>query len=210
MSILDTWILSYALASSGTLKALSALRVLRLARLVRVIRIMRAFKELWLLVQGLINAFRSLFWVLLLLAVVIYCVAIFITISVGQRCESDPYVAVGDVIWTRPMYPDCAEYFGNVPASMYTLFQVLTLDRWSSLVDINFDGKSSEAVGKIQKKKQDVAFDGKNLEVIKESWKMQAAAYEFQSPEPEGSEGLNRPRAPKMDREQRTAGDAPS
>ena len=54
-----------------------------------------------------------------------------------------------------------------------------------------------------------MAFDGKNLEVIKESWKMQAAAYEFQSPEPEGSEGLNRPRANKMARDEGTEGDAP-
>merc|ERR1719235_770474 len=105
-------------------KFLSVLRLLRLMRLARLIRLVKIFKELWLVVQGLIESFKVLFWVIMLLVMVIYPFAIFLNIVLERDC---------DVMATDPVqpFPLCREMFGTVPLSMYTMFQVMTLESWS-------------------------------------------------------------------------------
>merc|ERR1719235_1026998 len=89
-------------------KFLSVLRLLRLMRLARLIRLVKIFKELWLVVQGLIESFKVLFWVIMLLVMVIYPFAIFLNIWLESDCDammSDP---------AHP-FPLCKEMFGTVP-----------------------------------------------------------------------------------------------
>jgi hypothetical protein len=69
------------------------------------------------------EALKTLGWVFLLLALFIYACGIYMTLIVGQQC-ADKYES----------WHECRDVFGSVPASMYSLFQVLTLESWSMLI----------------------------------------------------------------------------
>jgi len=88
---------------------LTIFRMLRLFRLVRLIRLLRVFKELSLLVFGLIGGLRTLFWAIMLLLVVIFIIGVFCTQMF--RDEEFPYKQ---------------ELFGSVFHSMFTIFRCLT------------------------------------------------------------------------------------
>merc|ERR1719253_1936581 len=100
LSILDVWILSQMgggsdESSSGDdeeqgLKQFSVLRVLRLLRVMRIARLFKFLKELWLILKGILDSFRTLAWVSLLLVVVLYICSIFFTQMIG-KAEGDPY-----------------------------------------------------------------------------------------------------------------------
>eukprot|EP00397_Hematodinium_sp_SG-2012_P020193 GEMP01020791.1.p1 GENE.GEMP01020791.1~~GEMP01020791.1.p1 ORF type:complete len:476 (+),score=112.16 GEMP01020791.1:289-1716(+) len=125
VACLDTYILTFV-GQSGNLRVISALRIVRLIRLVRFVRLLKAFKEIWLIVQTMGNSIRALVWVGLLMFFILYMSAIFLTSYIGQND------AVYDV---EPEDPDTPKfphkiYFGTVPRSMFTLFQVATLDNW--------------------------------------------------------------------------------
>lgn len=129
LSVWDTWVMpNLGGDGDGSLKSLSLLRLarmLRMLRLLRLIRLMRMFKELWLIVNGFVESLKTLSWVLLLLSIVLYVSGIFMTLTVGHSCtEEGAYQS----------WMDCYRMFGNVPYSMYTLFQVLTLESWSMAV----------------------------------------------------------------------------
>merc|ERR1719171_1910515 len=108
---------------TDNMKMFSVLRMLRLLRLVRVIRLLRIFKELWLLVNGFIHALRVLGWLVVLLLLILYCGAVLTTAMIGEHCEED-YVS----------FERCKDMFGGVFLSMFTLFQVLTLEGWAMSV----------------------------------------------------------------------------
>eukprot|EP00434_Breviolum_minutum_P034140 symbB.v1.2.030206.t1/scaffold3381.1/size58006/1 len=80
----------------------------------------KLFKNLWLIIVGFRESLSTLFWVLMLLTVVIYVFAIFLRYTLN--CLD----AFKD-------WDDCGEYFGSMPAAMYTLFQVITLESWSQV-----------------------------------------------------------------------------
>jgi voltage-gated sodium channel len=129
LSVLDVWVLTFVdwargQSGGGAPKFLSVLRLLRLLRLARLIRLVKIFKELWLVVQGLIESFKVLFWVIMLLLIVIYPFAIFLNIWLVDDCDTMAEDA-------KQPFPLCREMFGTVPLSMYTMFQVMTLESWS-------------------------------------------------------------------------------
>merc|ERR1719473_1708931 len=107
------------------LRMLSALRVIRMFRLVRLIRLLKMFKELWLVVHGLLESLKTLGWVSLLLLLVLYICAIFTTMLIGQNHSTFDAYVLDSGGW------DHEEFFGTVPRSMYTLFQVVTLENWA-------------------------------------------------------------------------------
>lgn len=123
LSILDTWVLSLADASGG-LRKFTIIRVIRMARLVRLIRLMTMFKELWLVVSGLMQSLRTIMWVFVILLLILYIVAIITTMQIGHNEIYDLYAKKSGG-W------DHRKYFGSVPKSMLTLFQIMTLDEWS-------------------------------------------------------------------------------
>merc|ERR1719456_2118610 len=84
MSVLDNWVL-LALGFEGGLKAFSSMRALRMLRLVRLVRLLRMFKELALLCMGLLESFKTLFWVGLLMLVWVYVFALFFTKMIGKE-----------------------------------------------------------------------------------------------------------------------------
>eukprot|EP00746_Dinoflagellata_sp_MGD_P136442 gnl/MRDRNA2_/MRDRNA2_70362_c0_seq1.p1 gnl/MRDRNA2_/MRDRNA2_70362_c0~~gnl/MRDRNA2_/MRDRNA2_70362_c0_seq1.p1 ORF type:complete len:602 (-),score=101.23 gnl/MRDRNA2_/MRDRNA2_70362_c0_seq1:40-1845(-) len=125
-SIFDVWILPICGVTGGIgVKLISVVRVLRIVRVIRLIKVLRAFEELWLLVNGISKAIRLLSWVVLLLSCTVYVCALFTTQSIGQECgEGEVYAD----------WENCYLLFGTVPRSMYTLFQVITLESWSMVV----------------------------------------------------------------------------
>jgi len=122
LSILDTFLLQ-TLSSGSALRQLTVLRVAKMFRLVRLIRLLSMFKELWLVVSGLIQSLRTILWVSVLILMVVYVLAIILTMQVGQSPKFDDY-------YKKSGGWDHRRYFGSVPKSMFTLFQIVTLDQW--------------------------------------------------------------------------------
>lgn len=99
--------------TNAELPGLSVARVLRLLRFARLVRVARRFKELSLMVSGLIGGIRTLFWAMVMFFVMVYVLAVLLTQTVGKDTE-DPI-------------PNWAS-FEKVPISMFTVFNCLTGD----------------------------------------------------------------------------------
>jgi len=91
-------------AASGPLSVLRALRILRVLVLLTKMQRLRG------IVESLLRALPSIGWVALLLAIVFYIYAV---IGTGLFGDSFP------------------QYFGHLGRSLYTLFQIMTLESWS-------------------------------------------------------------------------------
>jgi voltage-gated sodium channel len=127
-SMTSTWLLSFfaPYASTNLYVLSSTMRLIRIMTVGRLIRVMIVFKELWIVISGFVEAIKTLFWLSILLVFILYIGAVFVTIEVGQNSEVyDPYIYVSGG-W------DYKEYFGTVGRSMFTLFQIVTLDNWSN------------------------------------------------------------------------------
>lgn len=122
--VIDALILQPA-NMGGKARLLSTLRVLRVIRLVRLVRMFKAFRELWLLVGGLVNSVKALAWICVILLLVIYVCSVVVTTEIGQNEE----VYGNGPSYDGEVWP-YKEYFGSVFKSMFTLFQVMTLDGW--------------------------------------------------------------------------------
>lgn len=99
--------------SDVMLPGLTVARVARLFRFVRLARIARTFKELSLMVAGLVSRMRTLFWAAVIFITMIYIFGVLLRQTVGKDTE-DPIQDVGP--------------FKSVPFAMFTIFQCLTVD----------------------------------------------------------------------------------
>lgn len=132
LAVMDAWVMKLLEmdSSSQATESFSWYRVIRIARmlrLLRLIKLMRMIQEVWLIIQGFLEALRTLVWVFVLLFIVIFCSAVYMTAIVGQTCDMD-YRQAGIE------FDDCELLFGKVPNSMLTLFQMITLDAWSEVI----------------------------------------------------------------------------
>jgi voltage-gated sodium channel len=105
---------------TNNLEMFAVLKVLRLMRLARAVRLLAQFKALWLLVRGLLGSGTTMMYTFLILFGLVYvfaCLALeVITKNFSARAE-------------YPIYNERVEvYFSNLPRSMLTLVQFLTLD----------------------------------------------------------------------------------
>lgn len=104
----DSFILFVTLVpQTGLYNQYAVFRVLRVVRLLRVIKVS---SKLRLLTETLLSSLPTLAWFFVLLLVIFYIFALIGTSLFG------------------PIY---TEWFGTVPRSMYTLFQIMTLESWS-------------------------------------------------------------------------------
>lgn len=100
------------------------LRILRLVRVIRLVRVLRLIRELRMLVSSISNSLKSLGWTVLLLILLIYTVALYLT------------QLVSDHTIDNTAYDDSLRvYYGSVGRTMLSLFESITggLD-WDSLV----------------------------------------------------------------------------
>ena len=97
--------------TSGSFAILRALRILRILRLISVVPSMRR------VITGLLNAIPGMSSVVGLLMLVFYVSSVLCTKIFGTHPDEH-----------------MEELFGTVPASMYSLFQVMTLEGWSETI----------------------------------------------------------------------------
>jgi len=86
-------------------------RLLRLLRTLRALRLVSAFRQIRIIIDGLLRALPGVFWTFVLLLIVFYIFAIF-----GVELYSATF----------------PELFGTLGKAFYTLFQVMTLESWSN------------------------------------------------------------------------------
>jgi voltage-gated sodium channel len=104
-SVFDFLVVAVALVpASETFSVIRALRVLRILRLISAVPRMRA------VVEGLLRAIPGLASIVALLAILFYVAAVMATNLFGK---------------------DFPDWFGTIGASLYSLFQVMTLESWS-------------------------------------------------------------------------------
>ncbi len=105
-NIFDFLIVSIALVpASGPLEILRALRILR------VLRLLSQVPKLRVIIESLMRALPGMGWTALLLMLVFYIFAVMGTMMFSQQ------------------FP---EYWGNLGLSLFSLFQIMTLESWSS------------------------------------------------------------------------------
>jgi voltage-gated sodium channel len=104
-NIFDLCVVGFGLLPDrGQLSALRGLRVIRALRLLSVVPQMRA------VVQALLDALPGMGAVIIMLSIVYYVFAVMATLMYG------------------PAFP---EWFGTLGRSLYSLFQIMTLESWS-------------------------------------------------------------------------------
>merc|ERR1719272_2711098 len=81
----DLILRSVASIEMGNFRLLRILRILRLVRILRVVRVLHLISELRVIVSSIVGSFRSLIWVVVLLLLMIYIVAVFFTQSVTDH-----------------------------------------------------------------------------------------------------------------------------
>ena len=95
----------------SVLPAANSFTVFRALRILRTLRLLKNMPKLRLIIESLLNAIPSIGWIAVLLMVIFYVFAV-----IGTNL-----FAVG--------YP---EWFGTLGDTMFTLFQIMTLESWSS------------------------------------------------------------------------------
>jgi voltage-gated sodium channel len=104
-NLFDFVIVAAALVPAGREVA-----VLRALRILRALRLISAVPKMRQVVQGLLSAIPAMGTVILLLSLIFYVSAVMATILFGAS------------------FPD---WFGNIGRSLYSLFQIMTLESWS-------------------------------------------------------------------------------
>ncbi len=104
-NVFDFTIVAIALVPAG-----EGLTVLRALRILRALRLLSMVPKMRMVVQGLLGAIPAMGSVLALLALVFYVFAVMATKLFGNR------------------FPD---WFGTVGESLFSLFQIMTLESWS-------------------------------------------------------------------------------
>merc|ERR1719379_3104374 len=86
MAILDGWVLA-ALGGNdegSPLGNLSVLRILRVLRVMRMARLLKVFKELWMIIKGIFDSLKTMFWITTLLTLILYVCAILCVDVIGK------------------------------------------------------------------------------------------------------------------------------
>jgi hypothetical protein len=124
---------------ASNFRVLRVLRILRLVRILRVVRVLHLFSELRAIMSSIMGSFRSLVWVVVLLLLMIYIVAVFFTQSVTDHKitlrETKKSLTAND--------ETLSYYFGSMGRAILSLWQAMSggLD-WDSLAGPLFDNLS--------------------------------------------------------------------
>mmetsp|Transcript_30483 Transcript_30483/g.78840 ORF Transcript_30483/g.78840 Transcript_30483/m.78840 type:complete len:481 (-) Transcript_30483:106-1548(-) len=115
LSVFDVWVLAAA-GGGGALKKFAVLRVLRLLRMLRIVRLLRVFRELFLILKGITDSVRPVFWASLLMLIILYVCAIFTTQVIGG---SDAYPG-----YAKDFLDGFNSYqaYGTIGRSMWSLY----------------------------------------------------------------------------------------
>ena len=104
-------VFDFLIVGIALLPAAGPLAILRTLRILRLLRVVSTLPQLRAIVESVLRSLPGIGWICGLLLMIFYIFAVLATTLFGAE------------------FPD---WFGSVGASMYTLFQMLTLDSWSS------------------------------------------------------------------------------
>ena len=103
--------------------------VLRALRILRVLRVISVAPRLRRVVEGFVTALPGMGSVFVLMGIIFYIGAVMATKLFGT-CAVGPETALSGVC-TAEQAALFDEWFGSLPRSLYSLFQVMTLESWS-------------------------------------------------------------------------------
>jgi len=103
-------IFDFAIVGIALVPGAQGLSVLRALRILRILRVVSAVPSLRRVVEGLMTALPGMGSVFLLMSIIFY---------------------IGAVMATKLFAASFPEWFGSIGASLYTLFQIMTLESWS-------------------------------------------------------------------------------
>ena len=108
----DAWnLFDFAIVFISVIPAAGSVSVFRTLRILRTLRLLKNVPKLRIIIEALIKSIPSIGWIMVLLVVVFYIFAVLGTNLYGKA------------------FP---EWFGSIGDSMFTLFQIMTLESWSS------------------------------------------------------------------------------
>ena len=115
----DGWnIFDLLIVVISLMPATQGLKVIRTLRVLRILRLLSAIPSMRVVITGLLRAIPGMISAIALLLIVIYVFAILANQLFGADCF--------------PGYLDrCEPFFETLPSSLYTLFQIMTLESWS-------------------------------------------------------------------------------
>jgi Ca2+-binding EF-hand superfamily protein len=124
IGVIDFLVKLFDIQHAKVAKFVTVLRTLRVLRILRLLRVIKVFRALYGISVALFTSLKSVFWVTMMFSIIITVCAIFTTIMIGKDPDSysDPELV--------------KMQFGSVPASMNTLFQIVTLDDWSTVARV--------------------------------------------------------------------------
>ena len=122
LRVVDSWFL-FPFGIISNLKFASAFRVFQFGRAVKQVQLHPNFRELWIVISAVGETMWTLFWVGIMLIGVIYICGILVSMAVIDKNQED--FNMNRAEW------DFNEYWGTVLRSSYSLFQVVTRDKWS-------------------------------------------------------------------------------
>jgi len=129
MRVFEVWIMPIIGLKPIGIKYFSAIRVLHAPRSAQRIKAIMAFRELWLILENVQETMKTVCCVVVLLSGIIWVFAVAMTILVGEeRSDTSFDFQARRSDWRKN------EYWGTVPASCFTLFQVVTRDQTSETV----------------------------------------------------------------------------
>jgi voltage-gated sodium channel len=91
--------------------AAGSFAVFRALRILRTLRLLKNVPKLKIIIESLLHSVPSIGWIMVLLAIIFYVFA---------------------VIGTNLFGIEFSTYFGSLTKSIFTLFQIMTLESWSS------------------------------------------------------------------------------
>lgn len=110
----STWnIFDMAVILISIIPSAGSFAVLRALRVLRTLRLLTNIPKLKIIIESLVHAVPSIGWISVLLIIIYYIFAVIGTNLFGVE------------------YP---KYFGTLGDTMYTLFQIMTLESWSSAI----------------------------------------------------------------------------
>jgi hypothetical protein len=149
------------------LRILTALRILRLVRTARAVRLLPAFKEMWILLHGLMTSVQPLAWVAVIAVVVLYVFSVAACELIGRRPPNPAWAPVmalldnnSDGVLTEAELINATaselailreefmvrDLFGDLTKSMLTMLQLMTLDTWGDSIAREVEGEGGQAL----------------------------------------------------------------
>ena len=110
----SSWnVFDFLVVAISLVTAAGSFSVFRALRIIRTLRLLRSIPKLRLIIESLVKSLPSIGWIAVLLGIVFY---VFAVIGVNLFGE---------------LYP---EYFESMGKAVFTLFQIMTLESWSSAI----------------------------------------------------------------------------